>query len=74
MRATIYRTAYRDVVILWLVGLVVLAGVPLGLAEDQGIEQLREAAQQGDAKAQYNLGEAYAKPRAGEYPWITKRR
>ena len=49
--------------ILFLVALVVLLGHQSGFSESQDIDQLRKAADQGDALAQYNLGVAYA---AGE--------
>lgn len=53
------RNVCRGKLILCLFGLVFLAGVPLGPAENQDIEQLREAAQQGDAEAQAQLGLMY---------------
>ena len=53
------RNAYRGKLVLFLVGLVVLAGVQTGLAESQDIEQIRQAAEQGNAEAQNALGRAY---------------
>ena len=55
-----YGNACRGKLILVLVAMVVLAGYQPGLAEGQDIEQLRQAAEQGDARAQYNLGVMYA--------------
>ena len=43
-----------------LIALIVLAGFQPGPAKTQDIEQLRKAAEQGDASAQYNLGLSYA--------------
>ena len=53
------RNAYRGKLVLFLVALVVLAGVHTGLSESQDIEQLRQAAEQGGAEAQNALGRAY---------------
>lgn len=55
------RNACRGNLILVLAVLVALAGFQPGLAEDQDFKQLREAAEQGEAKAQYNLGVMYYK-------------
>ena len=41
--------------ILVLAAVVLLAGFRPGLAEDQEIKQLRQAAEQGDASAQFTL-------------------
>ena len=46
-----------------LIAFAVLAGFQLGLAETQDIEQLRKAAEQGYAWAQFNLGVMYARGR-----------
>ena len=53
------RNSRSGKVTLFLVALVVLAGFRPGLAEAQTIEQLRQAAEQGDAEAQYKLGDMY---------------
>ena len=53
------RNAYRGKLILFLVALVVLAGYQPGLTEGQDIEQLRQAAEQRHAQAQYHLGLRY---------------
>ena len=53
------RNAFRWHLILLLAALVVLAGVQPGLAEDQDIERLRQAAEQGHAQAQNRLGGMY---------------
>ncbi len=53
-------SACRRESILVLAAVVVLAGFRPGLAEDQEIEQLRQAAEQGDASAQFTLGRMYA--------------
>ena len=45
--------------ILVLTALIVLAGHQLGFAESQDIDRLRQAAEQGDAEAQYKLGDMY---------------
>ena len=42
-----------------LIALVVLAGFQPGTAKAQDLEQLRKAAEQGDTRAQYNLGHMY---------------
>ena len=42
-----------------LIALVALLGHQPGFAEDQDIEQLRQAAEDGDARAQYELGWKY---------------
>ena len=44
-----------------LIAFVALAAFQPGFADDQDIEQLRKAAEQGDAAAQYNLGVMYKK-------------
>ena len=44
-----------------LIALVVLAGFQPGTAKAQDLEQLRKAAEQGDAETQYNLGYMYDK-------------
>ena len=54
------RNACKGKLVLFLVALVVLAGFQPGLAENQDIEQFRQAAEQGDAEAQNALGRAYA--------------
>ena len=53
------RNACRGKVLFFLVSLVALTGCQCGLTE-QDIEQIRKAAEQGDAKAQTNLGVMYA--------------
>ena len=45
---------------LFIAILAILAVFQLGLAENRGIEQLRQTAEQGHAPAQYNLGHMYA--------------
>jgi TPR repeat protein len=54
------RNVCRLELILVLAFVVVLAGFRPGLAEDQEIKQLRQAAAQGDARAQLALGRMYA--------------
>ena len=46
-------------VIIFLAALVVVVGFQPGFSDSQAIEQLREAAEQGDAEAQYKLGAMY---------------
>ena len=53
------RNTFRGNLILVLAVLVALVGFQPGLAESQDIEQLRQAAEQGDAEAQNALGRAY---------------
>ena len=53
------RNARRGNLILVLAVLVALAGFQPGFAEDQDIDQLRQAAEQGHAEAQNGLGLAY---------------
>ncbi len=53
------RNTCRGELILVLVALVVLAGFQPGFAEGQDIDALRKAAEQGDPKAQLNLGLMY---------------
>ena len=52
----VYRYYCIEMVALGLVGLVVLAGLHLPQAVAQDINTLREAADQGDAEAQWTLG------------------
>ena len=53
------RNACRGKLILVLVALVVLLGHQPGFAEDQDIEEIRNAAEDGNAEAQYKLGDMY---------------
>ena len=53
------RNSFRWHLMFLLAALVVLAGVQPGLAEDQDIERLRQAAEQGAAQAQNRLGDLY---------------
>ena len=45
---------------LFLVALVILWGHQPGFSETQDIEQLRKAAEQGDAETQFSLGRIYS--------------
>jgi len=54
------RHACRWKSILVLAAVVVLAGFRPGLAEDREIKELRQAAEQGDASAQFRLGGMFA--------------
>ena len=54
------RNACRGKLTLFLVAVAVLAGAQTGLGENQDIEQLRQAAEQGDASAQRELGARYS--------------
>ena len=45
---------------LFLVALVILWGHQPGFSETQDIEQLRQAAEQGDAETQFSLGRIYS--------------
>ena len=61
------RNAFEWHSICLLAALVALVGVQPGFAEDLDIEQLRQAAEQGDAQAQYRLGDLYEHwPGSGE--------
>ena len=60
MENTTNRNTCRRQAILVFATVVVLAGFRPGLAEDQEIETLRQAAEQGDASAQFTLGGMYA--------------
>ena len=53
------RNTCRECVILCLFALVILPGLRPGFAETQDIDQRRQAAEQGDAEAQYELGSEY---------------
>ena len=53
------RNACRGNLILVLTGLVVLGAFFQGFAESQGMKQLRKAAEQGSAAAQYDLGRKF---------------
>ena len=53
------RNTCRECVVLCLFALVILPGLRPGFAETQDIEQLRQAAEQGHAEAQYKLGGEY---------------
>ena len=59
MGIMINRNACRGKLTLFLVAVTVLAGAQTGLGENQDIEQLRQAAEEGDASAQYELGAKY---------------
>ena len=60
MGIMIDRNTYRGKVRLFVVALCVLIGCQSGFAEDQDIEQLRQAAEQGIVEAQLSLGQSYA--------------
>ena len=49
----------RGKLALFLVALVILWGHQPGFSESQDIEQLRKAAEQGDAESQFSLGRIY---------------
>ena len=53
------RNACRAKLILFLVAFVGLAAFQPGFAEAQDIEEIRQAAEQGDARAQFLLGSMY---------------
>ena len=55
---------------LFLVALVILWGHQPGFSETQDIEQLRKAAEQGDAETQFSLGRIYSLGRG--VPWDSK--
>lgn len=55
------RNTWRRQAILVFAIVVVLPGFRPGLAEDQEIKKLRQAAEQGDAGAQFTLGGLYAR-------------
>lgn len=64
METVTKRNACRGDLILVLVALAILAGLQLGLAQDRErifgtIEEIRKAAEEGDASAQYELGSKY---------------
>ncbi len=61
MGVMINRNACSWKSILVLAAVVLLAGFRPGLAEDQEIKKLRQAAEQGDASAQFTLGRMYVK-------------
>ena len=54
------QNACRGKLTLFLVALVILWGHPQGFAQSQDIEQLRKAAEQGDAATQFSLGQMYS--------------
>lgn len=61
MENTTNRNSCRRQAMLVFATVVVLAGFRPGLAEDQEIKKLRQAAEQGDASAQFTLGGMYAR-------------
>ena len=60
MGIRIDRKTNRGKLRLFFVALCVLPGCQSGFAEDQDIEQLRQAAKQGNVEAQLSLGQSYA--------------
>ena len=60
MRIMTNRNSCRENLTYVLVTLAILVAFQPGPAEAQDIEEIRQAAEQGEAKAQYNLGVMYA--------------
>lgn len=63
MGSVVNRNTCRRTLGLLLAALVVLGEVRSGFGEGQEISQLRKAADEGDARAQYSLGAKYAQGR-----------
>ena len=64
------RNACRGKFTFLLVALVILWGHQPGFAETRDVEQLRQAAEQGDAETQFSLGQIYSFGRG--VPWDGK--